>query len=484
MKNFGFHFENSYTNLPEIMYTKQKPHTISHPKLIIFNEELAEKLGLDFTNASDQEKAEIFSGQKILDDSEPFAQAYAGHQFGHFTILGDGRALTLGEHIPPNGHKVDVQFKGSGRTPYSRQGDGKAALGPMLREYLISEALHALSIQTTRSLAVVATGEQVYREDILDGAMLTRIASSHIRVGTFEFAAVQKDITLLQKLLDYTIERHYPELIHSHDKAIELLNIMLDKHISLVMEWMRVGFIHGVMNTDNMTLSGETIDYGPCAFMNSFNPETVFSSIDHYKRYAYANQPVIAQWNLARFAEAILPLIDKDIEKATAKAEEALSSYSDTIKDKWLKMMRLKLGLQNTNPTDEELIDDLLSWMHERSIDYTNCFLALSVEDTIYCPDLEKAEIQPWLKRWNKRLETNSVSPDQAKELMCKQNPALIPRNHKVEEALMAATAGQLKPFITLHEALKSPYQNSIKLEPFQSPPGSSDKFYKTYCGT
>ena len=315
MEDCGFTFEHTYTKLPEVFFTRHDPVPVATPKIVILNQELACSMGLDFSGLSENDKAILFAGNRLPDNAKPYAQAYAGHQFGHFTMLGDGRAIVWGEHITPDKKRLDVQFKGAGRTPYSRSGDGRAALGPMLREYIISEAMHALQIPTTRSLAVVQTGEPVMRQTPLPGAILTRVASSHIRVGTFEFAAAQNSQDLIQSLMDYTIERHYPNLIESDQKAIALLKAVILRQADLIIEWMRVGFIHGVMNTDNMTLSGETIDYGPCAFMDAYDPKTVFSSIDHRGRYAYANQPRITQWNIARLAEALLPLIDDDEKK-------------------------------------------------------------------------------------------------------------------------------------------------------------------------
>ena len=316
MNNSGFKFDNTYANLPKIMATKLSPVAVKKPELVILNHELAKTLGLDFSKHSDQENAEIFSGNKLIDGSQPLAQAYCGHQFGHFVMLGDGRAILLGEHIDPKQRRWDIQLKGSGKTPYSRGGDGRAALGPMLREYIISEAIHFLNIPTTRSLAVVTTGEDVLRESKLKGAVLTRIASSHLRVGTFQYVAAKQDIAALKTLVDYAIERHYPELIQAQNKAIALFKSVMKRQIKLIVNWMRVSFIHGVMNTDNMSISGESIDYGPCAFMDQYDTKTVFSSIDHYGRYAFGSQPIIGQWNLARFAESLFPLLDSDEKKA------------------------------------------------------------------------------------------------------------------------------------------------------------------------
>jgi len=379
MKDCGFQFQTTYTDLPDGFYTRLDPAPAPTPEMVILNDGLAASLGLDFSALTDQEKAALFAGNTLPEGAEPFAQAYAGHQFGHFTILGDGRAHVWGEHMTPDGQRLDIQFKGSGRTPYSRRGDGRAALGPMLREYIISEAMHALGIPTTRSLAVVTTGEDVLRETMLPGAILTRVAASHIRVGSLEFAAAQGDKDTVVALLNYTINRHDPDLKDAENKALAMLERVMERQSDLIVHWMRVGFIHGVMNTDNMTISGETIDYGPCAFMDAYDPNTVFSSIDQMGRYAYANQPVIAQWNIARLAEALLPLIDADIDRAVQKAEEAVNRFPALYKTKWLAMMRAKLGLFGAQDGDEKLISDLLDWMQHHHADWTNTFRDLSI---------------------------------------------------------------------------------------------------------
>ena len=360
-----FRLESTYAELPPVFFNKLSPTPVSQPSLVIFNDKLTDEIGLNLSAMDEKDLIKLLSGNLIPDGVEPFAQAYAGHQFGNFTMLGDGRAIVLGEHLTPSGDRFDIQLKGSGRTPYSRGGDGRAALGPMLREYIISEAMHSLGIPTTRSLAVVTTGERVYREDELTGAILTRVAGSHIRVGTFEFAAIQQDKAITRALLDYLIHRHFPAIREDENSALSLLNAVIQQQADLITHWMRVGFIHGVMNTDNMALSGETIDYGPCAFMDRFAPDTVFSSIDHRGRYAYANQPHIAQWNIARLAEAILPLIDEDREKAIEMAEEALNAFESIYKNKWLTMMCSKLGLSEINEINEKLVTDLLDLMHK-----------------------------------------------------------------------------------------------------------------------
>ena len=353
MTSIGWRFDHSYARLPEVMFARAAPARARAPKLVLFNHALARSLGLDATAADPQALAATFSGTTLPEGSLPIAQAYAGHQFGHFAMLGDGRALLVGEHLCPDGQRVDIQFKGSGPTPFSRRGDGRAALGPMLREYVISEAMHALGIPTTRSLAVVATGEAVFRETLLDGAVLTRVAGSHLRVGTFEYVAARNEPELLAALTDYTIARHYPECAAAERPALALLEAVIDRQAALIVEWLRVGFIHGVMNTDNMSLCGETIDYGPCAFLERYDPGTAFSSIDHAKRYAFNNQPSIAQWNLARFAEALLPAIDSDPDQALALAEAAINRFADLYRARQVDMMRNKLGLSGEAEGDD-----------------------------------------------------------------------------------------------------------------------------------
>ena len=441
------------------------------------------QFGFD-SNLGENGQAELFSGNQLPKGSEPFAQAYAGHQFGHFTILGDGRAHVWGEHITPDGKRLDIQFKGSGRTPYSRHADGRAALGPMLREYIISEAMHALGIPTTRSLAVVTTGEDVFRETPLPGSILTRVASSHIRVGTFEFAAAQAGRELAEPLLDYTIERHDPDLKEADNKALAFLERVMERQIDLIVNWMRVGFIHGVMNTDNMTVSGETIDYGPCAFMDSFDPNTVFSSIDHMGRYAYASQPVMAQWNLSRLAGALLSVIDEDEDRAVEMAKETIAKFPALYKSKWLSMMRAKLGVFGTHKEDEKLISDLLDWMQKNHADYTNTFHDLSQEDKSSNKLYDTKTFTDWYGRWEQRLEQNKKPFKSSLCLMKANNPAVIPRNHKVEEALEAANADNYKPFHDLLSALKDPYKDTETHIPYQLPPEPSERVYQTFCGT
>ena len=484
MTDSGFNFDNTYIHLPKAFYTELSPVPVRQPEMVIFNAPLAANMGLDFSGISTDVKAALFSGNIMPEGSEPLAQAYAGHQFGHFTMLGDGRAIVWGEHITPSGQRLDIQFKGSGPTPYSRGADGRAVLGPMLREYIISEAMHALNIPTTRSLAVVKNGEKVYRETGLPGAILTRIASSHIRVGTFEYAALQQDKGIIQTLVNYTIDRHYPWIKEEHNKTLSLLKAVIEKQADLITHWMRVGFIHGVMNTDNMTLSGETIDYGPCAFMDAYDPGTVFSSIDHMGRYAYANQPDIAQWNLARLAETMLPLLDDEIEKAADTIEEVVNGFGALYKDKWLSMMRAKLGLFGARAEDESLITDLLDWMQQAGADYTNTFQHLTEEKPPQGEPYNDRAFKEWYTRWQARLAKNTKPLKSSLSLMRANNPAAIPRNYKVEQVLDAATNGDLKPLKDLLTALQEPYENRSDLESYQSPSKPEDRVYQTFCGT
>ena len=478
----GWHFDNTYLKLSKTFREEIKPTPVHDPNLVILNEELAKDLNLDFSKIDNKDLAKLFSGNVLPNETNTIAQAYAGHQFGHFTMLGDGRAVLLGEHLVNNTKRFDIQFKGSGRTSFSRSGDGRAVLGPMLREYIISEAIHALNIPTTRSLAVVSTGEKVVRENLLPGAILTRVASSHIRVGTFQYIAAKQNIDDLTTLVDYTIERHYPEIQSSKNKALDLLNLVMEKQCQLVINWMRVGFVHGVMNTDNMTLSGETIDYGPCAFMDHYDPKTVFSSIDKFGRYSFSNQPPITKWNLARLAECLIPLIDKNEDQAIKIATEIINNFQNIYEIKWLNMMRDKLGLFGEDKDDLELINNLLNWMQSNQADYTNTFCYLmnisSIQDQIY----KDKDFIDWSKNWEKRILINGGSKENSLELMKKNNPIVIPRNHKVEEALEAANDNNLKPMSDLLSILKKPYTKQINIEKFQTP--SNNQNYQTFCGT
>ena len=480
----GWHFDNTYSRLPKVMSSQLTPIPVENPKLTIFNHGFSKELGLDFSSLNNNQIASIFSGNLLPKESKCIAQAYAGHQFGYFTMLGDGRAILIGEHLSKNNKRFDIQFKGSGKTPYSRNGDGRAALGPMLREYIVSEAMHSLGIPTTRSLAVVKTGENVIRETPLPGAILTRVAASHIRVGTFQYVTATEDEKNLKTLFDYTIDRHYPKIKDSKTPAIDLLKIVMEKQIKLVVDWMRVGFIHGVMNTDNMAISGETIDYGPCAFMDAYDPETVFSSIDHNGRYAYFNQPGITKWNLARFAETLLPLIDKNKDKAIKIVTEIINNFGEIYKKNWLEMMRKKLGLIVERDNDEKLINDLLSLLHEQKADYTNTFCSLMNEDVQNDKIFNNKEFIDWHQKWKECLAKNNNSTEESLKLMRSVNPIVIPRNHKVEEVLEAANKDDLNPFHDFLKVLEKPYENQIKNNNYQSPAPPSEKKYQTFCGT
>ncbi len=485
MENAPFNFDNSFTHLPDAFYTRVGPVSVPAPEMVLFNDALATTLGLEFGRQSRQQLASLFAGNSLPEGADPLAMAYAGHQFGHFTMLGDGRAVLLGEHIAPDGSRHDIQLKGSGRTPYSRGGDGRAVLGPMLREYIISEALHGLGIPTTRSLAVVKTGERVAREAPLPGAILTRVAGSHIRVGTFEYAAAKRDPALLQALLDYTAKRHYPNWQDVNDnKAVAVLTQAMDRQAELIVHWLRVGFIHGVMNTDNMTLSGESIDFGPCAFMDAYDPATVFSSIDQQGRYAYGNQPWIAQWNLARLAECLLPLMASDVDAAVAIAEPLLKGFPELYHGKWLAMMRAKLGLFGEQADDEQLVTDLLEWMHANQADFTNTFRELSQENRPDGERYQQDDFSAWYARWQARLAQNSKPLKSSLCLMRNSNPAVIPRNHKVEEALAAAEGGDISRVKDLLKALEDPYSGTGVDSAYVSPPGADERVYQTFCGT
>ena len=480
----GWHFDNTYSRLPKVMSSQLTPIPVENPKLTIFNHGFSKELGLDFSSLNNNQIASIFSGNLLPKESKCIAQAYAGHQFGYFTMLGDGRAILIGEHLSKNNKRFDIQFKGSGKTPYSRNGDGRAALGPMLREYIVSEAMHSLGIPTTRSLAVVKTGENVIRETPLPGAILTRVAASHIRVGTFQYVTATEDEKNLKTLFDYTIDRHYPKIKDSKTPAIDLLKIVMEKQIKLVVDWMRVGFIHGVMNTDNMAISGETIDYGPCAFMDAYDPETVFSSIDHNGRYAYFNQPGITKWNLARFAETLLPLIDKNKDKAIKITTEIINNFGEIYKKNWLEMMKKKLGLIGEKDNNEKLINDLLSLLHEQKADYTNTFCSLMNEDVQNDKIFNNKEFIDWHQKWKECLAKNNNSTEESLKLMRSVNPIVIPRNHKVEEVLEAANKDDLNPFHDFLKVLEKPYENQSKTNNYQSPAPTSEKKYQTFCGT
>lgn len=485
-------FDNTYARLPDHFYARVEPARVSRPELMAFNAPLARELGVAIDGDRDAIAA-VFAGNRLPERAEPLAMAYAGHQFGQFVPqLGDGRALLLGEVIDASGRRRDIQLKGSGQTPYSRRGDGRAAVGPVLREYLIGEAMHALGIPTTRALAAVATGEPVYRESVLPGAVLTRVASSHVRVGTFQYFAARGNTQAVRQLADYVIDRHYSEVRHADCAYLALLDAIVDRQAYLVSRWLGVGFIHGVMNTDNTSIAGETIDFGPCAFMDTYDPATVFSSIDHYGRYAYANQPPIAQWNLARLAETMLPLIDPDIDRAIERATASVNAFAERYDAHWLDEMRRKLGLMTAEDGDRELIDDLLKTMHANHADWTLTFRGLTASVTeasasgaprglFDTPDAFDA----WATRWRTRLEREASESVPRAVAMRQANPVYIPRNHQVEEALeQAVRHGNLEPWQRLLAVLSRPYEEQPGAEAYAEAPPPGERDYQTFCGT
>ena len=483
--HIGWNFNNSYIKLLDRLFSKQLPATVPTPRMVYFNDELADTLDLDFSAVSENDKAQLFSGNILPTGAAPIAQAYAGHQFGHFTMLGDGRAILLGEHLTPNNKLFDIQLKGAGQTAYSRRGDGKATLRSMLREFLISEAMHHLGIPTSRSLAVVNTGEKVYREEVHEGAVLTRVMSSHIRVGTFEYISNFLDVATLQEFTNYVIKRHYPELAENANPPLALLKAVMNKQIDLVINWLKVGFIHGVMNTDNMSIAGETFDYGPCAFMNNYHPDTVFSSIDVQGRYAFGKQPGIVQWNLVCLAETLIPLIDKDADKAVKMAQKVINSFPAIYQEKWWQMNGLKLGLTTVSDSAKQLIEELLTWMQNNQADYTNTYLAIAnyhqqTDEKYTAPDFAQ-----WYQRWEGILKANNISLASAIQNMQQHNPAFIPRNHLVEKAFDDVCQQQdTTLFNDLLKTSKTPYQEQPNYKHLQTPPPDGDKGYKTFCGT
>jgi uncharacterized protein YdiU (UPF0061 family) len=480
--NAGWNLDDSYSRLPALFFRETRPTPVKQPSLAVFNEALSRSLGLDAEILKLPEHTGLFTGNTLPPGAKPIAQAYAGHQFGHFTTLGDGRAILLGEQITPNNQRFDIQLKGCGRTPFSRGGDGLAALGPMLREYLISEAMHALGIPTTRSLAVATTGGAVFRNENLPGAVLTRVASSHIRVGTFQWVAAHQDHAALRALADYTRRRHFPDLAEA--SHLEFFHAIMQRQASLVAQWLSVGFIHGVMNTDNMALCGETIDYGPCAFVDRYDPDTVFSSIDRDGRYAYANQPTIARWNLARLAEAMIPLLHSDGKQAVDLANEALHQFQGIFQNFWLEGMRAKLGICNAEADDLALVQRLLDWMQTSKVDFTGTFTTLSSTASLDHPAFADPVFTHWHADWKNRL---ARQPEDSLEIACQMksaNPRVIPRNHKVEEALEAATLhADLAPFHKLLSAITRPFDETSD-ETFTTPPPPGSPCYQTFCGT
>ena len=483
--------QHSYAALPSRFFARVAPTPAPDPKLLVLNSGLARELGLD-PETLEPEAAALLSGNRIPEDAEPIAMAYAGHQFGGFVpSLGDGRAILLGEIKGGDGILRDVQLKGAGPTRFSRGGDGRAALGPMLREYLISEAMHALGVPTTRSLAVVTTGEQVFREGALPGAVLTRVATSHIRVGTFQYFAARGDEDAVRALLEYVVARHYPEARDSEVPALSMLKAVAQRQATLIADWMRLGFIHGVMNTDNMSVAGETIDYGPCAFMDEYDPNTVFSSIDHRGRYAFANQPVIAQWNLARLAETVLPLIHPETEKAVELATAVIEPFIAEFDARLLAVMRRKIGLALAREGDADLIKRLLALMAQSHADFTLTFrrLALIADEPGEEARLREsfapaADIDSWLRDWRAFAAQDLQSPEERLAGMRAANPAYIPRNHRVQGALDAAEAGDYEPFRALLQVLQHPCDEQPARSGYATPPRPEERVLRTYCGT
>jgi serine/tyrosine/threonine adenylyltransferase len=490
-----FGFQHSYGSLPDRFHVRLAPTRVADPRLVVFNSPLALELGLDAA-ALEANAAAVFSGNELPEDADPLAMAYAGHQFGHLQPqLGDGRAILLGELRDRDGRLRDVQLKGSGRTPFSRTADGRAALGPMLREYLISEAMHALGIPTTRSLAVVTTGEPVRREDVLPGAVLTRIAASHVRVGTFEYFGVRGDVDAVRQLIEYVIERHYPEARGAENPPLAVLQAVVARQAKLIAQWMLVGFIHGVMNTDNMAISGETIDYGPCAFMDEYDPMTVFSSIDHRGRYAYGRQPAIAQWNLARFAETLVPLIHENSEDAVRLATAAIEPVFDLFDAHYLDGLRRKVGFTTAEPIDTGLIKQLLAAMQSDKVDFTLAFRHLAA---VAAQPVEAANgsafrslfpqdsaIDAWLPDYHARLASEPLTPAARAAAMLAVNPLYIPRNHRVEAALNAASErGDLQPFNQLLLLVQNPFEERAEGAGFEQPAASGERVMQTFCGT
>lgn len=485
-------FHNTYARLPENFYTRFYPVPVATPKLIIFNTQLASELGIDVKNFNQKELTEVFSGNKILKGSKPIALVYAGHQFGYFVPqLGDGRAILLGEVVDREGQRRDIQLKGSGRTPYARHADGRAVLGPMIREYIISEAMYALGVKTTRSLALITTGEYVLRDTMLPGAVLTRVALSHVRIGTFEYFAAQRDGKSIKILADYVIYRNYPNLKDSNNPYLSLLEHVMDAQVSLVIDWIRVGFIHGVMNTDNMVVSGETIDYGPCAFLDEYYANKVFSSIDSHGRYAFNNQADICFWNLLQFGKSIAFLINPDPHKALEVVFELIEHFKSVYNKKYLKTMGQKIGLVNPEEKDKYLIEELLEIMQEASLDYTLTFryLCYAVKNAMwpyYDIFIPPGQLEGWIKKWRIRLKAQGFLLEKIADLMFSHNPAVIPRNHKIEEVIKAAQ-GKNNDFSQMYNMLNilsAPYKENGDITEYMKPPTLQERINKTFCGT
>ncbi|UHS56000.1 protein adenylyltransferase SelO [Agrobacterium vaccinii] len=485
------HFDNSYARLPEKFTAAALPTPVVAPVLIAFNHPLADELGLELEGVDDARLAAIFSGNVVPQGAEPLAMAYAGHQFGNFVPqLGDGRAILLGEVVDINGKRRDIQLKGAGPTKFSRRGDGRAALGPVLREYIVSEAMHALGIPATRALAAVATGEHVQRETGLPGGVVTRVAASHIRVGTFQFFAAREDNDAIKALADYVIDRHYPDVKSAENPYLALLQAIAERQRALVCRWLMVGFIHGVMNTDNVAISGETIDFGPCAFMDEYNPNKVFSSIDAQGRYAYNSQPGIAQWNIARLAECLLPLLDEDAEKAVELANGVLAEFASDFPKRWLSGMREKLGLSTQDDADEQLVQDLLALMQRNEVDFTLTFRMLcdaadGSTEAFRGMFTDLAGADEWLGRWRQRTWRESATESDRAQAMRAVNPAVIPRNHRIEEVIAAAVEdGDFEPFHAMVRATALPYEEVPEFSVYMQAPMGHERVFRTFCGT
>jgi serine/tyrosine/threonine adenylyltransferase len=485
-------FDNSYARLPEPFFARADPTPVAEPWLIKFNRPLAQELGLD-ADALERDGAAIFSGNRVPEGAEPLGMAYAGHQFGQFVpLLGDGRAILLGEVIDRNGLRRDIQLKGAGKTPYSRRGDGRAALGPVLREYIVSEAMHALGIPATRALAAVVTGEPVYRERVLPGAVFTRVAASHIRVGTFQFFAARGDTEGVKTLADYVIDRHYPEIKDRQRAYLALLEAVAERQASLIARWLHVGFIHGVMNTDNCAVSGETIDFGPCAFLDTYDPAKVFSSIDQGGRYAYASQPAIGQWNLARLAETLLPLFDPEASEAVNLANDVIAGYGPRFQNHWVTGMKAKIGLAQEEDGDLDLVQGLLSLMKDGQADFTLTFRRLAdvaesdtAQGALAATFRDPTAIAPWITEWRARLAREAQSAHERAQAMRLVNPAFIPRNHRIEQAIRAAEDdGDFSLFEALLSVLSKPYEDQPGFAAYAAPPAPSEEVLRTFCGT
>ena len=490
-----WNIEATYASLPDALWAAAVPARFPAPKFFVANEALASELGTPLANLSSDDIARFATGAWLPPGAQPIAQAYAGHQYGHGTMLGDGRAILIGEQRTPAGEMIDLHLKGAGQTPFSRRGDGRAALGPMLREYIVSEAMHALGIPTTRSLAVATTGELIPRDGLKPGAVLVRTAASHLRVGTFEYAAALGDSAVLAQLADYTIARHDIDLIGEPDRVQRFLGRVVERQARLIARWQAVGFVHGVMNTDNMTISGETIDYGPCAFIDAYDPESVFSSIDRFGRYRYSQQPAIAQWNLARLAESLLPLLiahEGEESRAVDRANEMLALFPTAFEEAWLSGFRSKLGLVSKESGDGALARDLLAWMHASNADFTNTFAMLAGLargmsdrcDVSKCDAAAQSKFVEWHARWRDRLARDIDGGEAAPSRLRAANPAIIPRNHRVEEALAAAEAGDLAPFELLVRAVQRPFDPQPSDARYREPAPAEFAGYRTFCGT